>query len=95
MDSIFYVYVLWSEKIRKRYIGTTRDLKRRFEEHNKGNSKFTRGGIPWILIYYEEFESTSIAHKRELFLKTGVGRRWLDQHLRELKNITTERCESG
>jgi len=47
-------------------------------EHNHGHSKFTKGGIPWELLYQEEFNSLSEARKRELFLKIGVGRKTLD-----------------
>ena len=47
-------------------------------EHNGGHSKFTKGGIPWRLIYSEAFETASQARKRELFLKSGAGRKFVD-----------------
>jgi len=73
-----YIYVLWSNKLQKRYVGSTENLDKRMYEHNHGHSKFTKGGIPWELLYQEEFNSLSEARKRELFLKTGVGRKTLD-----------------
>ncbi|MFA5832975.1 MAG: GIY-YIG nuclease family protein [Bacteroidota bacterium] len=51
---MFTVYVLWSDRLQKRYVGSCEDLKIRIKQHNNGESKFTKGGIPWILIYTEE-----------------------------------------
>ena len=78
---MYYVYVLWSDKLHKRYIGSTADIEKRIAEHNRGCNKFTKGGIPWILVYQEEFTSKREALKREKFLKSGVGRAWLDEKL--------------
>jgi putative endonuclease len=74
-----YVYVLWSEKLGKRYIGSCRDLKSRIQAHNTGKQRFTKAGIPWELIYKEERNSYSEARQREAFLKSGQGRLWLDR----------------
>ena len=78
---MFYTYVLWSEKLKKRYVGCAEVPKERLFQHNKGKNRFTRGGIPWILIYTEEFATLSEARKRELFFKSGTGRAWLDREL--------------
>ncbi|MDP8246809.1 MAG: GIY-YIG nuclease family protein [Candidatus Tritonobacter lacicola] len=77
----YYVYVIWSEKIRKRYIGCASDFKKRLGEHNKGKQRFTRGGIPWELIYVESFECLKDARKRESYLKSRSGRRYLDSKI--------------
>ena len=74
-----YVYVLWSAKLRKRYVGSTQDVHKRLFEHNRGSNKFTKGGIPWKLIYTEEFQTKSESLKREKYLKSGQGRKWLDE----------------
>ena len=74
-------YVLWSEELRKRYIGSTENLQKRIKEHNAGKSKFTKSGIPWNLIYYETFEEKKDALQREMFLKSGQGRKILDSIL--------------
>jgi putative endonuclease len=74
---LFYIYILWSVKLKKRYAGSTEFVDKRFKEHNKGNSKFTKGGIPWILIHSEEFATKTEALKREKFLKSGQGRAWI------------------
>ena len=51
------------------YYGFTSNLRRRFKEHNDGNSKFTKLGIPWSLAYYEAFSNKEDAYKRELQIK--------------------------
>lgn len=79
---MFYVYVLFSKKLQKRYIGFTSDLKKRLSEHNSGKSTFTKSGIPWTLIYHESFPTESEARNRELFLKSCVGRKFLDSLLK-------------
>ena len=76
---MYYVYVLWSNNLEKRYIGSTDNVPKRFKEHNHRSGKFTKGGIPWVLIHEEEYSSKFEALKREKFLKTGQGRAWLDQ----------------
>jgi putative endonuclease len=46
-----YCYILYSPKLNKYYVGSTTDIKRRLEEHNRGKEKFTRTGIPWTPVY--------------------------------------------
>jgi putative endonuclease len=77
------VYVLWSKRLRKRYVGSTRDLPKRIKEHNRGSNKFTKGGIPWLLVYQEHFAQYRDARRREIFLKTGAGRAWLNKVVRD------------
>lgn len=69
-----YVYIIYSNKLNRKYIGSTIDLKERIRQHNLGKSNFTLKGIPWKLIYYEAFLSKKQAQKEELFLKSGKGR---------------------
>ena len=62
-----YVYVLINED-NKPYIGCTNDLRRRFEEHQRGEVRSTRGH-GWRLAYYEAYASKSEALRREKRLK--------------------------
>ncbi|HMN48291.1 MAG TPA: GIY-YIG nuclease family protein [Ignavibacteriaceae bacterium] len=75
---MYYVYVLYSKKLEKRYVGSTENVERRIDEHNRGKNRFTKGGMPWIKIHLEEYASRSEAMKREKYLKSGVGRKFLD-----------------
>jgi len=59
------------------YIGSTRDLQKRIEAHNKGKVKTTKNRRPVKLIHSEESLNYSAARKRELYLKSGTGRDWL------------------
>ena len=77
----YYVYILKSRKIEKHYIGYTNNLERRITEHNSGKSKFTRGYIPWDVVYFEECESQEETIKREKYYKSASGRRKLKKIL--------------
>lgn len=82
---MFSIYVLWSNKINKRYIGSAEDVEKRLYEHNTGSNRFTKGGMPWILVYTEQYSTRSEAYRRERFLKSGVGCTWLNRHLLDLR----------
>lgn len=81
----FYTYVLESRKDSKRYIGYTNNLKRRIEEHNKGSSFSTKFRLPFRLIYFEGCTNQQDAKRRENYLKTTQGRRFLGLRLAEYK----------
>ncbi len=66
---VYFVYILRSLKDGSLYIGYTKDLERRLEEHNNGRSRFTRKKIPWEIFYYELYQLKGEAIKRERFLK--------------------------
>lgn len=71
----FVVYILYSEKFDKSYVGYTSNLIERFKSHNfLGTKGHTLKFRPWKVIYVEVFETKSDAIKREKYLKTGVGR---------------------
>jgi putative endonuclease len=75
------VYVLWSQKLAKRYVGISENASARLNQHNAGSNRFTKGGVPWVLLYTETYATRKEALRQERFLKSGVGRAWLDQHL--------------
>ncbi len=74
---MYTVYILISEKDKKRYVGCTSNLNRRLDEHNLGLVKSTKNRRPFKLIYTEEFSDKSEALKKEKFFKTGKGREYL------------------
>ncbi|MDO8557308.1 MAG: GIY-YIG nuclease family protein [Candidatus Jorgensenbacteria bacterium] len=61
-----------------RYIGITSNLKRRIKEHNFGKNKSTRNYAPFRIFHTELFPDYIEARKREKFLKSGAGRKFLD-----------------
>ena len=79
---MFNIYVLKSFKNGKRYVGFTgKSAQERFLEHNSGKNSFTRQNKPFMLIYTEEYPTKIEAMRREKFLKSGQGRKFLDEIL--------------
>lgn len=79
----FYVYVLESLLDHKRYIGFTGNLRRRLEEHEKGYSFSTKSHQPFKLIYFEGCLLEEDARRREHYLKSTQGRRFLGLRIQE------------
>lgn len=77
----YYVYILESKKDRMHYTGYTNNLKRRLIEHNKGGSLSTKCRAPFQLIYFEGCLNQEDAKRRELYLKTHQGRKFLGLRL--------------
>ena len=66
---MFYTYLLKSTIKKWYYIGSTKDLQRRFKEHNNAQVKSTSPYKPFVLVYYEAYEDYTTARKREIELK--------------------------
>ena len=78
---MYYTYVLLSEKDNAFYIGVTKDLKGRFQQHQGGKVPSTKKRRPLKIIYYEACLNEIDARKREKYFKTGYGRRFLKNRL--------------
>ena len=75
---MFTVYVLYSQKFGKIYIGFTADLDSRFKSHNELATKgWSIKFRPWEIIYTEQHEAKQLAMQREKELKTGRGRKFI------------------
>jgi len=85
----FYTYVLKSLADGRRYVGYTTDLNKRLEEHRKGLSFSTKFRLPIILIYYEACLNEKDAKRREHYLKSTQGRKFLGLRLQEYKRVKT------
>ena len=77
----YYTYILKSKKDNKLYTGYTNDLRKRLLQHNQGKSTYTKGRGPFELIYYEACLLKEKARSRELYLKSGMGKRYLKNRL--------------
>ena len=76
-----YVYMLQSESDSNRfYVGCTQDLKKRFGEHNRGESTHTKKFMPWKLVGYSAFSDHNKADNFEAYLKTASGRAFAKKH---------------
>ncbi len=94
------VYILFSQKKNRFYTGSSRDdiVDERLKRHNAGCVTSTKSGMPWTCIHVEIHNTYTEARKRELFLKTGVGRKELNERFGSLKmNLRrdTQEAEGG
>jgi putative endonuclease len=78
----FYTYVLKCEKTKTFYTGTTNNLTNKLMQHNKGEVFSTKNKLPVSLIYAEACLNKKDAYRREIYLKTGMGKRYIKNRLR-------------
>ena len=86
---MYYVYLLKKNRVSDRnlYIGSTADLKKRVEEHNRASKGYTSGN-KWKLIYYEAYLSKEDALKRERSIKnSGKSRMMLKARVKRSLNV--------
>ena len=81
MQTEYFIYVIESVRDGIWYIGLSSDPKSRLKQHNAGKSKFTKGHLPWILIYTEKAGDLPEARKMEKYYKTAAGKRRLNKIL--------------
>lgn len=87
---MFYTYVLKSIKDGKYYLGYTVDLKKRYKEHCSGQVLSTKSRRPLVLVYYEACLNKEDAKRREVYLKSGVGKKYLKNRLKSFTSNNTE-----
>ena len=76
---MWYVYAIRSVKFDFGYIGMSENPNLRLKTHNSGKVRSTMHYKPFILVYKELAESREEARKREKYLKSAAGRRYLDE----------------
>jgi putative endonuclease len=74
---MYFIYAIKSDKDGRIYVGMCGNVEVRLKEHNAGKTKSTKGFIPWMLIYTEEAINRIEARKREIYLKSGIGKEFL------------------
>jgi putative endonuclease len=74
---MYFAYILKSLSHGTYYYGSTINLESRLNDHNSGKVKYTKGRRPWILHFWEEFDTRSEAFRRERFFKTIDGYNFL------------------
>ena len=84
---MFYTYVLKNNN-KKQYTGYTNDLRKRFNQHNRKKSKHTQYRGPYTLVYYEACMNEDDARSREKYLKSGMGKRYLNNRLKRFLSLT-------
>lgn len=70
-----YVYILFSEKLNKYYIGfTSISVEERLKKYLSNHSGFTSRSKYWMIVYREEYLTKEEASKREKELKRWKSR---------------------
>jgi putative endonuclease len=82
-SNLFWVYVLYSKKDKKLYIGYTQDLNKRLKEHTSGQVTSTKQRRPFKLVYIEACTNQKDALRRENYFKKSGGRVFLSKRLKE------------
>lgn len=82
MSKYYYVYVLQSAKDNNYYVGYTGNLKQRLVTHNQGKVASTRNRVPLKLVYWEGCLHQKDATKREKYLKTAWGKRYIKNRIK-------------
>ena len=83
----FYTYVLLILTDKEFYTGYTNNLQKRLKEHNEGLTQSIKYRRPLKLIYCEACLNEKDAKQRERYLKSGRGKLFLKQRLRNYLNI--------
>lgn len=78
----FYTYILKSDKDNNLYVGYTKNLLKRIDEHNSGKVESTKKRTPLKLIYWEGCLNQQDAIRREKYLKTAWGKRYIKNRLK-------------
>lgn len=85
---MYYVYVIKSLSSAYWYTGVTNDLRKRFSQHQKAPTGWTKRHRPYELIYYEACRNMDDTRAREKYLKTGTGKRYLKNRLKRFLSLT-------
>ena len=76
---MFYTYILYSEKTDSYYTGSTSNIDDRILRHNSGRSIYTKGGMPWKLVYCKMYDTKSEAYRAEMYIKSQKSRIYIQQ----------------
>ena len=74
-----YLYILHSKTINKYYIGSTDSTpQERLKKHLTNHSGFTAKAKDWEIVYTEEFQSKTLAMRREKLIKSWKSRQQIE-----------------
>ena len=79
---MFSVYIIYSEKLNKFYIGYSSNVQERLRKHNRRSKGFSFLGRPWVLVYTESFDNKKDAMDRERQLKNWKNRERIETLIR-------------
>ena len=79
---MWYVYLIESTGEEWAYVGFSKRLKERLQEHNAGNVPSTKAYAPFELIAFVAVDSRKKARQLEKYFKSGSGIAWMNKRLR-------------
>jgi putative endonuclease len=77
--NMYFVYILYSVKLDRYYVGSTGNLEDRLKRHNSGRSTYTKPGIPWKLVYSKQYQTRSEAYSAEQYIKSQKSRMYIER----------------
>lgn len=78
----FTVYILHSDKYAKHFTSVTTDLDQILLYHNEEGKDWTKDYRPWKLVSTRDFETKKEALKYEKWLRSVVGKKFIDSLLK-------------
>ena len=84
----FFVYILYSPKFTRTYVGQAEDVVLRLKQHNGGRVRSTKAFAPWQVIHAEACATRSEAMARERWFKSSSGRRRIREILEETNGLS-------
>ncbi|HNW98088.1 MAG TPA: GIY-YIG nuclease family protein [Bacteroidales bacterium] len=75
-----FVYILYSTKADRYYVGETCNLEERLKMHNSGFFKgsFTKQANDWNIVFSLECNDINIARRIELYIKKMKSRKYIE-----------------
>ena len=73
----YCAYILKSLSDGGYYYGHTSAIENRLQTHNARKVRSTKSRVPFILHYFEIFQTKSEAYRQELFFKSALGKDYL------------------
>lgn len=77
MEALLYTYIIFSEKLKQYYTGSTQNLENRLNDHNTGRGKHTAKGDPWILVFNKQCKTRTETVRLENTIKKRGAKRFL------------------
>jgi putative endonuclease len=75
---MFYTYIIFSKTLDKYYIGSSENIENRLNDHLNSRSAYTKVAKDWIMVYFESFDSRSLAVQREMKIKKKKSRKYIE-----------------
>ncbi|MFC2138683.1 GIY-YIG nuclease family protein [Bacteroidota bacterium] len=72
---MWYVYVIYSIKFDRIYVGMSENPERRLRDHNSLKVESTKAYTPWKIVMIEEVGDSTEARELEKYYKSAAGKR--------------------